>query len=61
MYTVYDDFNVAVHEGTYKECLSWIMQSADTLSNGNKIFRYWEQDGYAYYDVGRVYHILRIP
>lgn len=58
MYTVYDCFNIVVYEGTYKECLSWIMQFADTLPNGNKFFRYWKEDGYTYYDVGRVYHIL---
>lgn len=54
---VYDEMNRVCFEGTEQECVKWIMQFADTLSNGGKLFRSWQSEGFTYYDVGRVYHM----
>lgn len=53
--TVYYAYDRQVaFEGTYKECMRWMMDQADCF-DGKRFFRTWRLDGDTYYDVGRVY------
>lgn len=57
MVHVFDEDERVVYEGTYQECVDWVLSQAEELSNGSRLYRVWTESPYIYYDCGRVYHI----
>lgn len=56
-YIVYDYLDRPCYEGDFNQCRSWIFSHCDIIINRHCIYRTWEENGYTYFDVGKVFHI----
>lgn len=53
--TVYNELNQVAYEGDAQSAYEWIVGQGEEY-NGIRLYRFWQEDGYSYYDVGPVYH-----